>query len=214
MSESSKCRKCNGTGRFQTYGRCFACDGTGYVKAVTPESCQAAIPVDASKIRLAFDTAKRNSIPIPRVQIGSLLFKAAGPDSRHPKGILVVNPDAQYPDNFYGWIRDGNFYPSHRWPDSLLPELQASLLDPAAAAEAFGRKVGICGVCGRTLLNHESIRIGIGPICRARMGWESDQEQLAQEPQTFDSPESLATVKPVILKEDSFLGDLFADLKE
>lgn len=32
-------------------------------------------------------------------------------------------------------------------------------------AAAYGRRTGICMICGRTLTNEESISIGIGPIC-------------------------------------------------
>ena len=32
-------------------------------------------------------------------------------------------------------------------------------------AEAFGKKFGVCCMCGRTLTNTDSIEAGIGPIC-------------------------------------------------
>lgn len=39
------------------------------------------------------------------------------------------------------------------------------------ASAAYGREIGKCGVCSRTLTNDESREIGIGPDCRARLGW-------------------------------------------
>lgn len=39
------------------------------------------------------------------------------------------------------------------------------------ASAAYGQHIGSCGVCGRTLTNDESREIGIGPDCRARLGW-------------------------------------------
>lgn len=36
------------------------------------------------------------------------------------------------------------------------------------ASKAYGREIGACGVCGRTLTNPESIANGIGPICTKR----------------------------------------------
>lgn len=36
-------------------------------------------------------------------------------------------------------------------------------------AEKFGKLYGICGCCGRTLTNEESIAKGIGPICASRL---------------------------------------------
>lgn len=35
----------------------------------------------------------------------------------------------------------------------------------------YGREIGSCGHCGRTLTNEESRTYGIGPVCRAKMGW-------------------------------------------
>ena len=41
----------------------------------------------------------------------------------------------------------------------------------AVSAARYGHELGICGVCGRTLTNEESRDAGIGPVCRANMGW-------------------------------------------
>jgi len=43
--------------------------------------------------------------------------------------------------------------------------------DPKAAMLRYGQEIGSCGHCGRTLTNELSREIGIGPICRAKMGW-------------------------------------------
>lgn len=42
---------------------------------------------------------------------------------------------------------------------------------PKAASIRYGKELGSCGVCGRTLTNPESIEAGIGPVCRGKMGW-------------------------------------------
>lgn len=39
------------------------------------------------------------------------------------------------------------------------------------AMERYGRELGHCGHCGRTLTNAESIERGIGPVCAGKMGW-------------------------------------------
>lgn len=49
--------------------------------------------------------------------------------------------------------------------------LELIAADPAAASLAYGRELGHCGVCGRTLTHPESIDRGIGPICAEKMGW-------------------------------------------
>lgn len=42
---------------------------------------------------------------------------------------------------------------------------------PKAASIRYGKELGSCGVCGRTLTNPESIERGIGPVCSDKMGW-------------------------------------------
>lgn len=40
-----------------------------------------------------------------------------------------------------------------------------------ASAERYGREIGACSICGRTLTDEISRSIGIGPICREKTGW-------------------------------------------
>jgi hypothetical protein len=46
--------------------------------------------------------------------------------------------------------------------------LEAILHDPTKAMIDYGRQIGHCAICGRTLTNEESIAAGIGPICAGR----------------------------------------------
>jgi hypothetical protein len=41
----------------------------------------------------------------------------------------------------------------------------------AEASKLYGRELGVCGVCGRTLTNEESRAAGIGPKCASNSGW-------------------------------------------
>ena len=43
--------------------------------------------------------------------------------------------------------------------------------DPMKAMLDYGKLIGKCGHCGRTLTNEESRARGIGPICAGKMGW-------------------------------------------
>lgn len=43
--------------------------------------------------------------------------------------------------------------------------------DPKAAMLRYGREIGVCGHCGRTLTNEDSRAAGIGPVCAGKMGW-------------------------------------------
>lgn len=52
--------------------------------------------------------------------------------------------------------------------DTILKRIAA---DPKEAMLRYGRELGHCGHCGRTLTNEESREVGIGPICRGKMEW-------------------------------------------
>lgn len=43
--------------------------------------------------------------------------------------------------------------------------------DPAKAMTDYGKLIGACGVCGRTLTNEQSRLDGIGPVCRDRFNF-------------------------------------------
>lgn len=57
-----------------------------------------------------------------------------------------------------------------RIPDSVKETLIAAAADPLTAAVKYGRETGSCSCCGKELTNKESIRLGIGPICREKFG--------------------------------------------
>jgi hypothetical protein len=42
---------------------------------------------------------------------------------------------------------------------------------PRQASIDFGLQSGSCGVCHSPLTNEESLKLGIGPVCRNKMGW-------------------------------------------
>jgi hypothetical protein len=43
--------------------------------------------------------------------------------------------------------------------------------DIKGAMLRYGREIGACGHCGRTLTNDDSRARGIGPVCIGKMGW-------------------------------------------
>ena len=52
---------------------------------------------------------------------------------------------------------------------TILDAIQAA--GPAEASKRYGREIGECGVCHRTLTNEDSRAAGIGPVCAAKTGW-------------------------------------------
>jgi hypothetical protein len=53
--------------------------------------------------------------------------------------------------------------------NSILAKIAADGIQEAMLR--YGREIGKCGHCGRTLTNEESRAVGIGPVCRGKMGW-------------------------------------------
>ena len=58
--------------------------------------------------------------------------------------------------------------PSQRVRNAVLAKIA---VDPKEASLRYGREIGRCGVCGRTLTNQDSRDRGIGPVCADKMGW-------------------------------------------
>ena len=46
--------------------------------------------------------------------------------------------------------------------------------DPALCCHRYARSTGRCLVCGALLENRESVRLGIGPVCREKHAWVMD----------------------------------------
>lgn len=53
--------------------------------------------------------------------------------------------------------------------NAILAKIQAD--GPREASMRYGREIGHCGICGRTLTDNESIARGIGPVCAQKFGW-------------------------------------------
>lgn len=66
------------------------------------------------------------------------------------------------------WASDAR-YPIRAIPQriEILKEIKK---DPIKAMETFGKEIGRCGRCGRTLTKEDSRDWGIGPDCRAILG--------------------------------------------
>jgi hypothetical protein len=59
-------------------------------------------------------------------------------------------------------------YAINKW-ETKLWVLREIAKDPEAALRRYGRELGKCGICGRTLTNDLSRELGIGPVCRTKL---------------------------------------------
>lgn len=56
-----------------------------------------------------------------------------------------------------------------RGADRLEEAVKVLQGDPIACLKAYGLRSGHCGMCGRELTDPDSIKFGIGPVCRGRL---------------------------------------------
>ncbi len=137
----------------------------------------AAPVVDASKIEQAFAAARASAdrpgakgvmIRPIKLQSGDVTVRfTPGSIGSQWEGMLF----AKSGDKKLGSIKDGRFQRRFECTDAEAAAVLDCASDPEKAAVAYGKAWSSCGICGRGLLNDESIARGIGPICAQRFGW-------------------------------------------
>lgn len=104
----------------------------------------------------------------------TLRLGIAGPKSKYA-GQVNVTDDYPYGSNvWYGRIdKDGNWTQPRRelqMMDEVAEALNEFAKDPQQAASAYGRLMGHCCFCNRTLTDDRSIEVGYGPNCAEYYG--------------------------------------------
>lgn len=115
-------------------------------------------PVKARTPDTATDDLDAGRYALPNANGELEFFKVDAPTDGKWVGWVFVKQQAG--DNYYpvkgnrrGWVID------------------AIKADPKAAMLLYGRELGVCGHCGRTLTDEQSRANGIGPVCAKGMGW-------------------------------------------
>lgn len=122
-----------------------------------------------SKLVDLMKTAMSNGIKSPKLRLGSYKFSKAV-----AKQVIWVTDQRPYGENtYYGFIKidEDAFYPARTTAKEIVQEIQSIIDNPGLAAKVYGQKTGTCCCCGRTLVNKESIRLMIGPICLEKYGF-------------------------------------------
>ena len=73
--------------------------------------------------------------------------------------------------------------PGQKYQGQHEENLRKILENPLAASQLYGKTIGRCGVCGRTLTDPDSIELGIGPICAEKLGMISSYDIKKEERQ-------------------------------
>lgn len=100
----------------------------------------------------------------PTLRAEGMKFSRAPDTGRNPGAIYVKNDDL-----YLGKIVSGKFTKSFDCTAEKADEIVRVCADPITAAIAFGKKFGLCSVCGRDLSDPESVERGIGPICYGKL---------------------------------------------
>lgn len=116
-----------------------------------------ALPFPAGRYAILVREGGPNDMEVRGTEDGLItkFYKVDAPEDGRWKGYVFVSVQAS--DEFHR-IRNMeqvasiiNTISMQGWKESLL---------------RYGREIGVCGHCGRTLTNEESRAYGIGPICR------------------------------------------------
>lgn len=125
---------------------------------------QASVEIDRLKALPDNDKGKRPGFAYPAVEDGRYAIVTSERVTKFYKvknGFKRVFLDVQASDTWY--------------PVKATYARQEILADiarnPKAAMLLYGQEIGSCGHCGRTLTDEESRAFGVGPICRAKLGW-------------------------------------------
>ena len=107
--------------------------------------------------------------PLPDVPSGR--YAVPGADG----ALRFVKVDRPEDGAWAGWtfvsVQAGDDF--HRLKGEQVTRALAAITEagPQAASIRYGREIGSCGVCGRTLTDETSRANGIGPVCAGKMGW-------------------------------------------
>lgn len=134
--------------------------------------------VNVSKLEQAFATARSNAArpgmqgifmkPI-KLTSGDVTVKVTqGSQGSQWEGMLFIKNDD---GKKLGHVKSGKFVRNYVCEDVEAAAVVDCLNDPEKAAVAYGKAYSRCGICGRGLLNDESIARGIGPVCAENFGW-------------------------------------------
>lgn len=122
--------------------------------------------IELTRISELFDTARSNGLKKPALVISGLRLSLA-PENGRNAGCLYVKDNGDYAGKI---TPEGKFLAIREARAEIAQELQTLAADPLAALTAHGHQTGNCSCCSRLLTNAESVRLGIGPVCRVRWG--------------------------------------------
>jgi hypothetical protein len=121
--------------------------------------------IDLTPIKNMFENARHAGFKRAKYRAEGITLSLAGNNSRNVGAIYVKDFDG----NYLGKVQDNMFHPVYMGEKAIEP-LKIIAQNPLNAAIKYGQQTGQCACCGRELTNSESIKLGIGPICKEKFG--------------------------------------------
>lgn len=136
-------------------------------RAAAATARAAAAPVvDTTAMEGLFANATGNGLKSPAVRIAGFKFKPAKATSANAGALYVTDDEGEY----MGKVMGGRFLAARECTPAKAEQIVAACANPKDALVRYGRELGSCGLCGRTLVDPVSIEAGIGPICAEKFG--------------------------------------------
>jgi hypothetical protein len=127
---------------------------------------ESAPEVNLSALSDAFNSALSKGNKFPRLRLDSFVFTPAPAEGKNA-GAIYIKEDGQY----LGKVLGNKFLKVRECSEDQEKRIIEASVNPKESAIKYGRMLGACSVCGKTLKDPESIELGIGPICAGKMGW-------------------------------------------
>lgn len=128
----------------------------------------AAKTVNDAALRQCFDNALASGLKRPVLRLDGVKVSPAPATGKNPGALYVKATDNE--GTYLGKVLGGAFTPSRDCTPEQAAQVADLMSDPAKALDAYGRRTGNCGCCGRPLTAAESVERGIGPICASKFG--------------------------------------------
>lgn len=124
--------------------------------------------VNDAALRQCFEKALASGLKRPVLRLDGVKVSPAPATGKNPGALYVKATDES--GTYLGKVLGGAFTPSRDCTPEQASQVADLMSDPAKALDAYGRRTGNCGCCGRPLTAAESVTRGIGPICAGKFG--------------------------------------------
>jgi hypothetical protein len=133
---------------------------------------------DLTNVLTLFDNARKH-LKFPKVKLaledGSpVVLSVAGPGAKAPGTINVTDGGSYGNNKWFGRIATTGAWEVSKAAGESATSIAALLtrfaLEPEATAAAYGKLVGSCCFCSRTLTDKRSTEVGYGPVCADHFG--------------------------------------------